>query len=109
MRANMTQRDQRIDLRVSADLKTLLSRAAAYSGMSLSSFLIAVASDHAKQVIGKHETVTLSSRDWKAFLAALDEADKPRPRLEAVARRYRERRMSRDAGRVEHRAAWPEA
>ena len=67
MRANMTQRDQRIDLRVSADLKTLLSRAAAYSGMSLSSFLVAVASDHAKQVVGEHETVTLSSRDWKAF------------------------------------------
>lgn len=40
MRANRTQRDQRIDLRVSADLKTLLSRAAAYSGMSLSSFLV---------------------------------------------------------------------
>lgn len=38
MRPNMTQRDERIDLRVSADLKTLLSRAAAYSGMPLSSF-----------------------------------------------------------------------
>lgn len=98
MPADMTQRDERIDLRVSADLKTLLSRAAAYSGMSLSGFLVAVASDHAKQVIGEHETVTLSLRDWKAFLAALDEADKPRPRLEAAARRYRERRMSRDAG-----------
>ncbi|MGH8584704.1 MAG: DUF1778 domain-containing protein [Gammaproteobacteria bacterium] len=75
----MTQRDERIDLRVSADLNTLLSRAAAYSGMSLSSFLISVASDHTKQVIGEHETVTLSSRDWKAFLGALDEADQPRP------------------------------
>jgi len=59
MRANTTQRDERIDLRVSADLKTLLSRAAAYSGLSLSSFLISGASDHAKQVIAEHETVTL--------------------------------------------------
>jgi uncharacterized protein (DUF1778 family) len=97
MPANMTQRDERIDLRVSADLKILLSRAAAYSGMSLSSFLISAASDHAKQVIGEHEAVMLSSRDWTAVLTALDEADKPRPRLEAAARRYRERRMSRDA------------
>ncbi len=96
--ANMTQRDERIDLRVSADLKTLLSRAAAHSGMSLSNFLISVASDHAKQVVGEHETVTLSLRDWKAFLGALDEADKARPRLEAATCRYRERRMSGDAG-----------
>jgi uncharacterized protein (DUF1778 family) len=57
MRANMTQRDERIDLCVSAGLKTLLSRAAAYTGMSLSSFLISVASDHAKQVIAEHDTL----------------------------------------------------
>jgi uncharacterized protein (DUF1778 family) len=95
MPVNMTQRDERIDLRVSTDLKTLLSRAAAYSGMSLSSFLVSVASDRAKEVVARHETLTLSSRDWDAFLTALDQADKPRPRLEAAARRYRERRMSR--------------
>jgi uncharacterized protein (DUF1778 family) len=58
MRANTTQRDERIDLRVSAGLKTFLSRATAYSGMSLSSFLVSVASDHAKQVIAEHKTVT---------------------------------------------------
>ena len=58
MRANTTQRDERIDLRVAANLKTLLSRAAAYSGMSLSSFLGSVASDRAKQLIAEHETVT---------------------------------------------------
>jgi len=98
MSANTHQRDERIDLRVSTDLKTLLSRAAAYSGMSLSSSLISVASDHAKQLVGEHETLTLSSRDWNAFLAALDETDKPCPRLEAAAGRYRERRKSRDAG-----------
>ena len=95
MPVNMTQRDERIDLRVSTDLKTLLSRAAAYSGMSLSSFLVSVASDRAKEVVAQHETLTLSSRDWDAFLTALDQADKLRPRLEAAARRYRERRMSR--------------
>lgn len=95
MPVNMTQLDERIDLRVSTDLKTLLSRAAAYSGISLSNFLVSVASDRAKEVVAQHETLTLSSRDWDAFLTALDQADKPRPRLEAAARRYRERRMSR--------------
>jgi len=92
-----SQRDERIDLRVSADLKTLLSRAASYRGMSLSSFLVSIAADRAKEVVAEHETLTLTPRDWEAFLAALDEPDRSRPRLAAAARRYQKRRES-DAG-----------
>jgi uncharacterized protein (DUF1778 family) len=92
-----SQRDERIDLRVSSDLKTLLSRAASYSGMSLSSFLVSIAADRAKEVVAEHETLTLTPRDWDAFLAALDDVDRPRPRLTEAARRYRSRR-ERDAG-----------
>lgn len=90
------QRDERIDLRVSAGLKTLLSRAASYSGMSLSSFLVSIAADRAKEVVAEHETLTLSPRDWEAFIAALDD-DRPRPELEAAVRRYHKRREL-DAG-----------
>ena len=92
-----TTRDDRIDLRISPDLKALLSRAASYSGMSLSSFLVSIAADRAKEVVAEHETLTLTPRDWEAFLAALDDADRPRPRLAAAARRYRSQR-ERDAG-----------
>ena len=91
-----SQRDERIDLRISPDLKTLLSRAASYCGMSLSSFLVSIAADRAKEVVAEHETLTLSPRDWQAFLAALDD-DRPRPRLAAAARRYQSRR-ERNAG-----------
>lgn len=85
------QRDERIDLRVSTGLKALLARAASYSGMSLSSFLVSIAADRAKEVIAEHETLTLSPADWEAFLKALDD-DRPRPRLEAAVERYRRRR-----------------
>lgn len=88
-----TQRDERIDLRLSTDIKSLLTRAASYCGMSLSSFLVSIATDRAKEVVAEHEALTLSPRDWKAFLAALDEAERPRPRLEAAARRYQRRRQ----------------
>ena len=92
-----TTRDDRIDLRISPDLKALLSRAASYCGMSLSSFLVSIAADRAKEVVAEHETLTLTPRDWDAFLAALDDVDRPRPRLEAAVRRYKSRR-ERDAG-----------
>jgi uncharacterized protein (DUF1778 family) len=92
-----SQRDERIDLRLSADLKNLLSRAATYSGMSLSSFLVSTAADRAKAVVAEHEALTLSPRDWEAFLAALDDSERPRPRLAAAARRYQSRRERDDA------------
>ncbi len=93
----ISQRDERIDLRISPDLKTLLSRAASYSGMSLSSFLVSIACARAKEVVAEHESLTLSPHDWEAFIAALDGADRPRPKLEAAARRYKSL-LNRDAG-----------
>jgi uncharacterized protein (DUF1778 family) len=90
--------DEHIDLRLSSDLKALLTRAASYSGMSLSSFLVSVASDRAKAVVAEHESITLTPRDWDAFVAALDDEERPRPKLKAAARRYRERRKAQDAG-----------
>jgi uncharacterized protein (DUF1778 family) len=92
-----SQRDERIDLRVSAELKTLLARAASYCGMTLSSFLVSIAADRAKEVVAEHETLTLTPRDWEAFLAALDDDGRPRPKLKAATLRYQSRR-DRNAG-----------
>ncbi len=40
----------------------------------------------------EHEILTLTLRDWEAFLAALDNTDRPRPRLAEAARHYLSRR-----------------
>ena len=93
MTAFPQQRDERIDLRVSANQKTLLARAASYAGVSLSSFLVSAAADRARELVAERETLNLTPRDWSKFLGALDKAERPRPKLEAAARRYRRRRM----------------
>ena len=79
---------ERIDLRTSPEIKELIVRAAATAGVSLSAFLIASAQERAKQVLSESETLMLSPRDWDAFFAALDNTDKPRPKLEAAATGY---------------------
>jgi uncharacterized protein (DUF1778 family) len=95
MAISTTERDERIDLRVSAELKTLLARAASYSGMSLSGFLVSSASERAKEVMAKRETLTLTARDWRVFLSGLEKPERRRPRLEAAAKRYLGRRTTR--------------
>ncbi|HHJ20406.1 MAG TPA: DUF1778 domain-containing protein [Gammaproteobacteria bacterium] len=97
MANSVTQRDERIDLRLPAETKTLLTRAASYSGMSLSGYLVSTAAGKARELVAKHESLILSPHDWQAFLSTLDNVDKPRPKLEAAARRYSKRRESDSA------------
>ena len=92
MASTATQRDDRIDVRLSGEAKALIARAASYSGMTLSTFLVSVASERAKSLVAEHEVLTLSPREWNAFIAALDKPRKRRPRLQAAARRFLKKR-----------------
>ena len=84
----LAKSNDRIELRTSPEIKDLLSRAAATAGVSLSAFLISSAQDRAKQLLAETETLTLSTRDWDAFFAALDNVDKVRPKLAEAASDY---------------------
>lgn len=79
---------ERIDLRTSAEIKSLISRAASLSGVSLSAFLVSAAQDRARQVLAESENVNLSPRDWDAFFTALDDSEKARPKLQTAADDY---------------------
>lgn len=79
---------ERIDLRTSPEIKDLIVRAASTAGVSLSAFLIASAQERAKQVLAESECLTLTPKDWDNFFAALDNADRPRPKLAAAAKDY---------------------
>lgn len=84
------QAHERIDLRTSPEIKELIIRAATTAGMSVSAFLLGTAQERAKQILADTEMITLSSREWKAFANALDNTDKPRPKLSAAMKRHRE-------------------
>ena len=86
--STLNQPFERIDIRTSPEIKALIVRAASTTGVSLSAFLIACAQERARQVLAETETLTFSPRDWDAFFSALDNADKPRPKLEAAAQDY---------------------
>jgi uncharacterized protein (DUF1778 family) len=85
----VAQTHERIDLRTSPEIKELIVRAASSAGMSVSAFLLGTAQERAKQILAEKEMITLTSRDWNAFAKALDNAEKPRPRLSAAIKRHR--------------------
>jgi uncharacterized protein (DUF1778 family) len=76
-----TEKMDRIDLRVTRDQKEVLSRAAALSGLSMSSFLVAKALNEAKKIVSKSESIVLSNRDRDMFYSLLKNPSKANKNL----------------------------
>ena len=76
-----TEKMDRIDLRVTRDQKEVLSRAAALSGLSMTSFLVAKALNEAKKIVSKSESIVLSNRDRDMFYSLLKNPPKPNKNL----------------------------
>jgi uncharacterized protein (DUF1778 family) len=83
-------RDQRLETRVTAEQKTLIERAAALQGRTVTDFVLTSVQEAARRAIEQHQQLELSVRDSRAFVEALL---RPRPvnaRLRQTIRRYRQ-------------------
>ena len=87
--------NERIDLRTSPEIKELIVRAASTAGLSVSAFLLGAAQERAKQILTENESITLTPRDWRAFVKALDNTEKPRPKLASAMKRHRNWQQSK--------------
>jgi uncharacterized protein (DUF1778 family) len=84
-------KESRLNIRCDNHARELLDRAAAYSRVSVSEFVLSRALASAEQVVQAHEAITLSPSDFEAFLAALDAPSKPNAALKrALARRTKQ-------------------
>ncbi len=82
-------RAERLEARISADVKAVLTRAAALQGRTLTDFVVASATEAARRVIRDYELLALSERDQVAFAEALRNPPSAAPALQDAARRYR--------------------
>ena len=81
----------RMHLRLDVKTKRKLERAAAYEETSVTDFVLANAVAAAERVIGSHEKIVLSAKDWEVFYDALINPPEPNKKLKEAARRYRAR------------------
>jgi len=72
----------RFDLKLDADDKEILSRAASLMGTSMAGFVRSAAKEKAQALLEQESRVTLSKRDFVAFNAAISGAFKPDPALQ---------------------------
>jgi uncharacterized protein (DUF1778 family) len=86
-----TTRDERIELRASREQKRILSAAARYERLDLTSFLLRTALPAAEAIVARHERISLTARDSLRVLDLLDHPPKPTAALLAAAKRRRRR------------------
>jgi uncharacterized protein (DUF1778 family) len=85
-----TIKDSRLNIRCDAHARDLLDRAAAYAHVSVSEFVLKHALATAAELVQQHESITLTSEDFTAFLAAIDAPAKPNAALKRALKKHAE-------------------
>lgn len=80
---------ERLEARVTSELKASFQRAADLKGLTLTDYVINALVDDAQQVIRDHEVLTWTGRNREVFLQALMNPPPPSPSLVAALARYR--------------------
>ncbi len=80
-----------IEMRVKPSDKERISRAAELTGVKLTTFVRASAAREAERILREHGTTTLSERDRRALLDALDNPPPPTRAARDAVRDYRSR------------------
>jgi uncharacterized protein (DUF1778 family) len=82
-------KDERLQVRLDAESKSVLQRAAGYRRKTVSQLVLATALEEAGKVIRENEIATLSAPDWKVFYDALVNPPPPNPALRKAFAKYK--------------------
>ena len=80
----LNHKNDRIDIRVKGQQKTVLAQAAGLSHMSLTAFILNSAIKEAEEIIAEKVYFALSEKQWKEFCSALDRAPREIPQLKKL-------------------------
>lgn len=86
--SSATIKESRLNIRCDARARAMLAKAAAYSHVSVSEFVLSNALAAAQEAVRSHESITLNAEDFQGFLAALDAPAKPAAALKRAIKRH---------------------
>lgn len=81
---------ERLELRISPDVKSEIETAAQISRVSVSQFITDSALERAANVISEHSRIKLTDESWNAVMEALENPPAPNERLRRAAGLSRE-------------------
>lgn len=88
MKSNTKSKDERLDFRVTAEFKALITHAAEVSGTSVSTLLIESARMRAMELLEQHDRIVLGNAARDQFLQMLENPPAPNAALRKAAKEY---------------------
>ncbi|HDR53028.1 MAG TPA: DUF1778 domain-containing protein [Mariniphaga anaerophila] len=86
----LINKDERIEIRISAYDKRIFQKAQKLSGdKSFSSFIVRVVKEQAEKIVAKNDRIIASERDREIFFNAVFENSKPNQNLVEAAIKYK--------------------
>lgn len=81
-------RSRRLDLRIAADEKELIERAAALSGNNTADFVRSATLQAAREAIRSHDVIELTSESSRVFVEALINPPEPNEHLRSLMKEF---------------------
>jgi len=88
MKTEALVRNERLDLRINSEIKTLFSRAAEFSGMTMTAFVIEAARERAQKLIEQNERLVLNNEARDMLMDMLANPPEPIESLRRAAEKY---------------------
>jgi uncharacterized protein (DUF1778 family) len=88
MKSDTRQKIERLDFRVTAEFKKLVTRAASLSGTNITAYMVEAVRACATKTIEQHERLVLNNAARDQFLEALANPPAPNKALQKAAKRY---------------------
>ena len=89
---------ERLNCRISPDIKRRAEEAAQLLGQSITAFTEAALSEKAQSVLEQHEKIILSERDFERFVTAINDPEPPTPALVHAMQDYEKMRAANPDG-----------
>ena len=87
----MTLAAARFDLKMDAEEKNVIAKAAALMGTTMAGFVRSAAKEKAEQMLERESRITLAQRDFMAFASALETAFAPNEALQKALAQSRKK------------------
>ena len=83
-------KDERIEIRVSSEVKKIFKKAQKLSGdKSFSSFIVRIVKKEAEEIVANNDIIIASEKDRQIFFKAIFDDHEPNQNLIAAAKRYK--------------------
>ena len=90
MEPQLTNKDERVEIRISAYDKRIFQKAQKLSGdKSFSSFIVRIVKEQSEEIVAKKDRIISSERDRKIFFDAVFGSGTPNHNLVEAAKKYK--------------------